>query len=132
MVRTGSVTTSLSSANPGKSTRTRSSPCAGRRTDVRDSSRSWLPGQYLVEHIERTAIYPERDGAHGPLLCGGSLAMARADPAPGAWPHQTGLGPVSTERERGSSVVRMRHSGRWPEGLGGDSDTVITSESYGR
>jgi hypothetical protein len=58
MVRTGSVTTSLSSANPGKSTRTRSSPCAGRRTDVRDSSRSWLPGQYLVEHIERTAIYP--------------------------------------------------------------------------
>jgi hypothetical protein len=88
------VTTSLSSANPGKSMRTRCSHCAGRRTDVRDSPQSWLPGQYLVEHIESTAIYPAfhqcalgNEERRYPLLSPGSVrSVADGGPASGSSP----------------------------------------------
>lgn len=63
--------------------------------------------------------------------CKGELAAARAVPAPGAWPHQTALGLVSTERERGSSVRGMLHSGYSAAGIGGGPDTVITSAGCG-
>lgn len=84
----------MSSANPGKSTRTRCSHCAGRRTDVRDSPQSWLPGQYLVEHIESTAIYPAfhqcalgNEERRYPLLSPGSVrSVADGGPASGSSP----------------------------------------------
>lgn len=94
------------------------SPSGVSTTMTNSADSSWLGHGWELHWVHPAS---GRDGAHGPLLCGGSLATARLDPTPGAWSHQSGLGLVSTERERGGSVVGLLHSGHLPRGIvGGD------------